>query len=164
MDTAQATIHKGESYILKSNLWKFFKTLRVQANPLYCLLVASPVDVAWITIASRDGGGERRVTIAQFILSLKKMPTTGKVYELHIRLLGDTTERTLSATRLADLSVEVAALLLPEIIAYLCYYYIQRGERLELTPEVIKHYKFKPRYLEELRLLFERANHASDNQ
>lgn len=164
MDTAQATIHKGESNILKSNLWKFFKTLRVQANPIYCLLVASPVDMAWITIASREGGGERRITVAQFILSLKKMPTTGKIYQLHIRLLSEGVEQTLSATRLSDLSVEATAMLLPEIIAYLCYYHRQRGERLELTPETIKHYKFKPRYLEELQLLFGRANYELDNQ
>lgn len=164
MDTAQTTIHKGESYILKSNLWKFFKALRVQANPLYCLLVASPADVAWITIVPREGGGERRISVVQFILSLKKMPATGKLYQLHIKFLGEDAERVFVATRLADLSVEAAATHLPAMIAYLCYYYRQRGERLELTPEIIKHYKFKTRYLEELQLLFGRANHALDNQ
>uniref|UniRef100_UPI004056BFCF hypothetical protein n=1 Tax=Alistipes sp. TaxID=1872444 RepID=UPI004056BFCF len=164
MAIAQAIIHKGESRILKCNLWKFFKTLRVQANPVYCLLVASPIEVAWITISGHEGGGERRVSIAQFILSLKKMPTTGRVYALQIKLLGEPSERTFSATRLTDLSVEATARLLPELITYLPYCYRQRGERLELTPEIIKHYKFKARYLEELQPLFRRANEDLDNR
>lgn len=49
MDTIQTNDHKQENYILKSNLWKLFKTLRAQANPVFSLLAASPIHSACIS-------------------------------------------------------------------------------------------------------------------
>ena len=53
MDSIQTNSHKQDNYILKNNLWKFFKTLRTQANPIYCLFVASPIAYAWVTIIDK---------------------------------------------------------------------------------------------------------------
>ena len=77
METIQTDRHKQQDdYIHKSNLWKFFKALRVQANPVYHLLVATPINDAWITIFDKaDSTVQKRISILQFIHSLKKMPS-----------------------------------------------------------------------------------------
>ena len=85
MDSIQTNSHKQDDYILKSNLWKFFKTLRAQANPIYCLFMASPIAYAWVTIIDKmDSTIHKRISIAQFINTLKKMPSTSKYYRLSI--------------------------------------------------------------------------------
>ena len=85
MDSVQIQAHKGENYMLKTNLWKFFKTLRAQANPLYCLLVASTMDTAFVEIVGRgDRVRHRRLSVAQFIAQLGKLPTKQVAYHLNI--------------------------------------------------------------------------------
>lgn len=154
MDTLQPNDHKRECPILKSNLWKFFKTLRVEANPIYGLLAASPAACAWIAILRREGGGgERRITIGQFLATLKKMPSTGYQYRLQIQL----PQGIFTASCLSELNVEAVGELLPKLILTLCHYHRQQGERLELTPSFISRYNIKQRYLEELKPLFEEA-------
>ena len=162
MDTIQTNCHKGENYILKSNLWKFFKALRAQANPIYCLLVASPIHCAWITILDKsDSAIQKRISIAQFVNALKKMPSTGKYYQLNINLWSSSQDKyTHNIVYQSSLSVEMAASILPDIVAYHCMEAAAQGGCLELTPQTIQRYKFKERYLDELKNIFEQCNDA----
>lgn len=171
MDTAaNPTHHIQERAILKSNLWKFFKSLRVQANPLYCMLVASPLNYAWITIVDRDNASiRRRITIAQFVGSFKKMPSAGKCYRLGINLYYPSLANTESekvpqckksyhAARLSELSVEIVESLFIGIVAYHCMESLKKGKKLELTPQIISYYKFKARYIEDLQVIIGQCN------
>lgn len=154
MDSVQTNSHKHDNYILKSNLWKFFKALRAQANLIYCLLAASPMRYAWISIHDKaDSANQRRITIAQFVNSLKKIPATDKHYRLSIRLYDPLTDRssTYEATLLQELSVELMRKMFPSMIAFHCEEGARQGEPFELTPQMIGHYKFKTRYIEELQ-------------
>lgn len=170
MDTIQTNDHKQENYILKSNLWKFFKTLRAQANPVFSLLVASPVHYAWITISDKsDPTIQERISIAQFVNALKKIPSKDKYYLLSINLFLHTSEEhkgiyTYNAVRRDELSVDIIKTLWPDIVAYHCAEAIKRNERFELTPQTIKRYKFKARYLDELKLLIEQCNAALEKE
>jgi hypothetical protein len=166
MDSVQTQTHKGENYILKTNLWKFFKTLRAQANPLYCLLVASTIDVAFVEIVGRgDGVCHRRLSIAQFIAQLGKLPTKQVAYHLNIKVWGEDGEALWSASRREHLSMDVAAELLPAMIMHLCRSAASGGHTFVLTPEVINHYHFHRRNIEELELLVSNCNTriASEN-
>ena len=170
MDTIQTNDHKQENYIHKSNLWKFFKTLRAQANPVFSLLVASPVHYAWITISDKsDPTIQERISIAQFVNALKKIPSKDKYYLLSINLFLHTSEEhkgiyTYNAVRRDELSVDIVKTLWPDIVAYHCAEAIKRNERFELTPQTIKRYKFKARYLDELKLLIEQCNAALEKE
>lgn len=170
MDTIQTNDHKQKNYILKSNLWKLFKTLRAQANPVFSLLVASPVHYAWITISDKsDPTIQERISIAQFVNALKKIPSKDKYYLLSINLFLHTSEEhkgiyTYNAVRRDELSVDIVKTLWPDIVAYHCAEAIKRNERFELTPQTIKRYKFKARYLDELKLLIEQCNAALEKE
>lgn len=166
MDTARANDHKGEKYILKSNLWKFFKALRAQANPIYCLLVASPIDYAWISIHDKaDPANQRRITISQFINSLKKMPSTNKRYRLSIRLYDTSAPEAdrnsiYEATCPHHLSIELVCSLFSLIVSFHCVEAAERGDNFELTPQVIGRYKFKARYVEKLQTIIDNFNNS----
>ena len=170
MDSIQTNSHKQDNYILKSNLWKFFKTLRVQANPIYCLFVASPIAYARVTIIDKmDSTIQKRISIAQFINTLKKMPSKDKYYLLSINLFLHTSEEhkgiyTYNAISRDELSVNIVKTLWPDIVAYHCAEAIKRNERFELTPQTIKRYKFKAWYLDELKLLIEQCNAALEKE
>lgn len=170
MDTIQTNNHSSQELILKSNLWKFLKTLRVQANPIYCLLVASPVHYAWITISDKsDPTIQKRISIAQFVNALKKIPSKDKYYLLSINLFSQTSDKhkgiyTYNAVSRDKLSVDIVKTLWPDIVAYHCAEAIKRNERFELTPQTIKRYKFKARYLDELKLLIEQCNAALEKE
>jgi hypothetical protein len=157
--------------ILKKNLWKFFKSLRVQVNPVYCLLVSSPINYAWIDIFNKiDSNKQKRVSISQFIHSLKKMPSTDTCYQLRINLypfisdyinpkdIKQDEASYYKATYQHELSVEIVENLLTKIIAYHCLEAIKRGERLELTSATIQHYKFKTKYIIKLQEIIELCN------
>jgi hypothetical protein len=182
MDTIQTNCHKQENRILKSNLWKFFKALRAQANPIYCLLVTSPISYVWITIIDKsDSTIQKRISIAQFVNAQKKLPSKYKYYLLSINLFSHTSEEhkgiffsqtsdkhkgiyTYNAVSRDELSVDIVKTLWPDIVAYHCAEAIKRNERFELTPETIKRYKFKARYLDELKLLIEQCNAALEKE
>ena len=170
MDTIQEHQQRQENFILKSNLWKFFKSLRVQANPIYCLLMASPIHYAWITIFNKiDPNKQKRLTISQFVNSLKKMPSGNTYYQLNIHLYSPisenlTIEKSLQNKQIYEanyqheLSITTVEGLLCAIVAFHCMEAIKKGERLELTPEIIQFYKFKTRYLEEMDKLIKQCN------
>ena len=166
MDAIHTNHNCTDKPILKSNLWKFFKTLRTQANPVYCLLAASPIHYAWITIVDKnDSNSQKRITIAQFINSLKKMPLTGKLYQLAINTYSSTESGkkgniTYEAIFLQQLSVEIIDRELPSIIAFHCIESIKQGLHFELTPQTILHYKFKARYIDELKTIIQQCNDA----
>ena len=166
MDAIQTNHHEGENYILKSNLWKFFKTLRAQANPIYCLLVASPIHYAWITILDKsDSASQKRITIAQFVHALKKMPSTGKYYQLSINLWSYLQDKhTHNIIYQSDLSVEMATAIYPDLVAYHCVEQMQQDTRLELTPQTIQRYKLKARYLDELKTIIQQCNDAIEKK
>ena len=170
MDIIQTNGRKQENRILKSNLWKFFKALRAQANPIYCLLVASPVHYAWINISDKsDPTIQKRISIAQFVNALKKIPSKDKYYLLSINLFLHTSEEhkviyTYNAVSRDELSVDIVKTLWPDIVAYHCAEAIKRNERFELTPQTIKRYKFKARYLDELNLLIEQCIAALEKE
>lgn len=146
-------------YILKSNLWKFFKSLRVQANQIYCMLVASPIHYAWITIVDKkDSSVQQRITIAQFVKSLKEMPSAGKCYKLGINLYLNNTQSSFEAACLSELSVEIVEGLFVGIVSYHCKEWKDSGKLLELTPQTIQHYKFKQRYIQDLQTIVEQCN------
>ena len=166
MDSIQTSSYMPKNYILKSNLWKFFKALRSQAHPIFCLLVASPIVHAWITIIDKsDSTIQKRVSIAQFVHSLKKMPSTGKYYRLNIYTYHiDSGQRQLfEASQLHELSLEMISQLLPGIIPLLCIEAHNRGECYELTTQIIQHYKFKARYVDEVRAIVEQCNKLLNN-
>ena len=160
MDGIQTNSHKQDNLILKSNLWKFFKTLRVQANPIYCLLVESPISYAWIAILDKsDSTIQKRISIAQFVNSLKKMPSTGKCYQLGFYLWDEQQgKHTRELICQKELSVDTISTLFPAIVANYCAEANKRGEHFELTPQIIQHYKFKARYVEEVRAIVEQCN------
>lgn len=163
MDSIQTNSYKQDNHILKSNLWKFFKALRAQANPIYCLLVASPISYAWITIIDKlDSTIQKRISIAQFVNALKKMPSTGKYYRLSINTYNFNTlgKQTFEASFQHELSFEIATTLLPAIIANHCVEARARGERFELTPQIKNQYKFKAKYIDELLSIIEQCNKA----
>lgn len=170
MDTIHTNHNCTDEPILKNNLWKFFKTLRTQANPIYCLLAASPIHYAWITIVDKnDSNSQKRITIAQFINSLKKMPSSDKLYQLAINIYPPTesdkqSKITYEAILLQQLSVDIIKELLPGIIAYHCIESAKRGHHLELTTQTIQHYKFKARYLDELRSIIKQCNDAIEKK
>ena len=166
MDGIQTNSHKQDNYILKSNLWKFFKALRAQANPLFCLLVASPIDTAFVEIVGRgDGVRTRRLSIAQFVASLTKLPTKLVAYHISIKVWGEDGEALWYASRREHLSMDVASELLPAMIMHLCRSAASEGHTFVLTPELINHYHFRRRYIEELELLISNCNArmASEN-
>lgn len=163
MDSVQTNSHKQDKYILKSNLWKFFKTLRAQANPIYCLFVASPIAYAWVTIIDKmDSTIQKRISIAQFINTLKKMPSTSKYYRLSINTfdIDMDSKQSVEISLQHELSPEVVTRLLPAIIANHCIEAYSRGERFELTPQIKSHYKFKARYIDELQQIIGQCNKA----
>lgn len=170
MESIHTETRNREIYIHKSNLWKFFKTLRVQANPIYCLLVASPLHYAWITIVEKsDSTVQKRVTISQFVQNLKKMPSTNKYYRLGIRLHCPVQEQhncksVYEALCLGDLSVEMVVRHYAAILWYHCEESAKKGERFELTPQIFKEYKFKARYIGELEKLLEQYNSLQMNE
>ena len=170
MDTIQTNNHCSQDLILKSNLWKFFKTLRVQANPIYYLLVASPVHYAWITISDKsDPTSQKRISVSQFINSLKKLPTTDKSYRLGICLYDPAApehlrRQTFEAAYRHELSVETILKYLYNIITFHCWEALKKCERLEITPQTIAHYKFKARYVEQMKAIFEQCNTALTNE
>lgn len=166
MDSVQTNICKQESCILKCNLWKFFKALRVQANPIYCLLVASPVQYAWITIVDRENvGNQRCISIRQFISYYKNKSVNDKSYRLSINLyyLDSNIKdgrHIYEVTYRKELSVDVMRVLFPAMIAFHCAEAMSRGVQLQLTPQFIKYYKFKMRYIDEIQSIIERCNEA----
>lgn len=170
MDIIQTNGHKQENRILKNNLWKFFKALRAQANPVYSLLAATPIHYAWITIVDKsDSVSQKRIPISLFINSLKKMPSKDKYYLLSINLFSHTSEEskgvyTYNAAYREELSVDIVRNLWPDLVAYHCAEAIKRNERFELTHQTIKRYKFKARYLDELNLLIEQCNAALEKE
>lgn len=142
--------------IFKRNLWKFFKVLQVQANQIYCLLVASPIHYAWITIINREEPAtQKRVSIAHFVKNHSKMPSSDVFYHLTINLYG---ERTYEAKCVKDLHIKNIEALYPDIIAYHCQENIKQGKRFELNLQTVKHYKFKARYIEDLKIIIEQCN------
>lgn len=142
--------------ILKRNLWKFFKVLQVQANQIYCTLVASPIHYAWITIINKSEPTiKKRIRISQFANSLRKMPSSDVFYQLSINLYG---KRTFNAKSISDLNIKKIEALFPDIIAYHCIESLKQGKLLELTPQIIKQYKFKDRYIEDLKTIIEQCN------
>lgn len=159
MDSVQIQTHEAESYILKTNLGKFFKIMRVQANSLYCLLVASTVDVAFVDIVGRgDGVRHRRLSVAQFIAQLSNLPTKQVAYHFNIKIWGDDGEELWSATSREHLSVEDVTELLPAMIMHLCRNSAIQGRTFMLTPEVVSYYHFRQRYIEELEHLVLNCN------
>ncbi len=87
MDAIRNYSHSQENSnrILKRNLWKFFKILRAQANPIYGMLETCPINFAWITIIDKSNPmNSKRIPISKFVGSLKKMPSTSKYYQLNI--------------------------------------------------------------------------------
>lgn len=164
MDAVQTNSHKQDYYIRKSNLWKFFKTLRVQANSIYCLLVASPIHYAWINISDReDSTNKQRISIAQFVNSLKTMPSTDKHYQLSIQLYDPSApsanrRSTYVAILQHELSLERVCGMLPSIMAFHCEESAVQGIPFELTPQTVGHYKFKSRYIEELQTIIDNYN------
>ena len=167
MDSIQTNSHKQDNYILKSNLWKFFKTLRAQANPIYCLLVASPIAYARVTIIDKmDSTIQKRISIAQFINTLKKMPSTGKYYRLSINTydVDMDSRQSVEISLQYELSLEVFTRLLPAIIANHCIEAYSRGERFEMNDSIRKQYKFKEKYIYELQLIMEQCNNAIDKK
>lgn len=167
MDSIQTNSHKQDNYILKSNLWKFFKALRAQANPIYCLLVASPISYAWITIFDKmDYAIQKRISIAHFVNVLKKMPSTGKYYRLSIYTyhIDSGSKQLFEVSLQHELSLEVVTRLLPAIIANHCIEANRRGERFEMNGSIRKQYKFKEKYIDELQLIMEQCNNAIDKK
>lgn len=167
MDSIQTNSHKQDNYILKSNLWKFFKTLRAQANPIYCLFVASPIAYAWVTIIDKmDSTIQKRISIAQFINTLKKMPSTSKYYRLSINTydIDMDSKQSVEISLQHELSLEVVTRLLPAIIANHCIEANRRGERFEMNDSIRKQYKFKEKYIDELQLIMDQCNNAIDEK
>ena len=164
MDTIRTNNHKQESYILKSNLWKFFKVLRAQANSIYCLLVAADIDCAWVIVVDKlNPTIEKRISIRDFIDCLKKMPSTNKRYRIGFKIFdfnaeGDPNRQTYEAEYRKELGMDIIKSLLPTIVAYHCIEAKKRGLCFELTTETIRHYKFKKRNLDEIRNIVERCN------
>ena len=164
MDNFQLNNSRGENHIHKSNLWKFFRTLRVQANPIYCLLVASPVSHAWIIINDKSGiAAPRIVAVSKFINSLSKMPSKDTCYTLCINLwyLKENdiqAQGRLEAARLSELSIEIIKTYFPSIMAYHCAQAKKCGESFELSLQNIRKYKFKSRYLKELQDIVQQYN------
>lgn len=164
MDNIQLNNCRCENRIHKSNLWKFFRTLRVQANPIYCLLVASPVSYAQIIINDKSGiATPRIVAVSKFINSLSKMPSKDTFYTLCINLWYPDNDDiqaqgSFKAARLSELSIEIIKTYFPSIIAYHCAQAKKRGETFELTPQNIQKYKLKSRYLKELQEIVQQCN------
>lgn len=154
----QIFISEVLSTILKSNLWKFFKSLRVQANQIYCMLVASPVHYAWITVVDKNSNVQRRISIAQFVGSVRTMPSVGKYYKLNINLYLNGKETCFEASGLSELSVERVEGLFVGIVAYHCKECADRGTRLELTPQILQHYRIKKRYVADLQAIIDQCN------
>jgi hypothetical protein len=145
-------------YILKSNLWKFFKSLRVHANQIYCMLVASPVHCAWIVVVDKNSNLSRRISIAQFIGSVRTVTSVGKYYKLNINLLLNGKETCFEVSELSGLSVERVEMLFPSIVSFHCKDWADRGKLLTLTPQVIQHYKLKKRYVADLQSIIDQCN------
>lgn len=142
--------------IFKRNLWKFFKVLQIQANQIYCLLMASPIHYAWITIINRSEHTiQKRITIAQFVNYLPKMPSSEVFYQMSVNLYG---EKIFESKTISDLNIKKIESLFPDIVAYHCNESIKQGKRLELTPQTIRHYKFKARYIDDLKTIIEQCN------
>ena len=164
MDTIHLNSCRDGNIILKSNLWKFFRALRVQANPLYCLLVASPVNYARVTLYDRKGLSASKVfTVSKFINSLSKMPSKGYRYSLSINLYypkedGLWQEGVYEASHLGELSVDLIKAHYSAVVSYHCLQYQKEGKIFELTPSVIGYYKFKLKYIKELQEIIQR-NH-----
>ena len=112
-----------------------------------------------------DSASQKRITIAQFVHALKKMPSTGKYYQLSINLWSSSQDKhTYNAIYQRDLSVEVVTAIFSDIVAYHCVEEMRQGARFELTPQTIQQYKFKARYLDELKSIIQHCNDAIDRK
>lgn len=161
MDTVCTSGHKQDEYIRKNNLWKFFKALRAQANQIYCLLVASPIHYAWITILDKeDPAIQRRISISQFVNSLDKMPSGGKYYGISVNTydVEACCRQEFVVQYRRELSVEAFVDRFRSIVAYYCAEAAGRGEPFEITSQTVRHYKFKSRYVAELREIVAQCN------
>lgn len=161
MDTLKESGRKQDECIRKNNLWKFFKALRAQANQIYCLLVASPIHYAWITIFDKNDHTLRKhVSISQFVNSLDKMPSEGKYYGISVNTYDVEAccrqEFIVQCRR--ELSVGAFAERLSGIVAYHCAEAAGRGEPFEITSQTVRHYKFKSRYIAELKGIVAQCN------
>ncbi|MBP3383095.1 MAG: hypothetical protein J6K78_04210 [Tidjanibacter sp.] len=109
-----------------------------------------------------DPSIQRRIPVAQFVNSLKKMPSTGKYYRLSINTynINLSHQQIFEASFRRELSLDAATSLLPMMVAFHCLEAHRRGERFELTPQIKSQYKFKARYVEELQQIIEQCNQA----
>jgi hypothetical protein len=170
MDNIQLNNSRCENRIHKSNLWKFFRTLRVQANPIYCLLVASPVSHARIIINGRSGiVAPRIIAISKFINSLSKMPSKDTYYTLSISVRYLTNndiqaQGNFEAVHLSELSIDNIKTYFPSIVAYHCAEAKKNGESFDLSPQNIQRYKFKSRYIKELQEIVLQCNQLLETQ
>lgn len=168
MNTIPVESPKQEIYILKSNLWKFFKTLRAQANLIYSLLIASSIQHAWITILdTMDTTRQKRIPISQFIYFLKKMPSQHKHYQLSICLwsLTDNTTQDKYIHEIAflhELSINNIKPLLSNMIAYHYVVALKQGYRLEMSQQFLQSYKIKARYQQELQDIIQICENTID--
>ena len=134
------------------------------------MLVAAPISYVCVTIIDKsDHTIQKRISIAHFVNALKKTPSKDKYYQLCINLFSHTSDKhkgiyTYNAVSRDELSVDIVKTLWPDIVAYHCAEAIKRNERFELTPQTIKRYKFKARYLDELNLLIEQCNAALEKE
>lgn len=168
MDTTPIDDHKQGQKILKNNLWKFFKALRAQANSIYSLLVGSPIEYACISILDNtDTIPLIKVTPNQFVNSFREMPSKNKYYKLEITLCYLTQETqsicTYSASSRNDLSIETIKLLYPRMVAYHCIESFKHGSYFSLTPQIIKHFRIKKRYIDELQGIIDQCNNQIIN-
>ena len=170
MDNIQLNNSRCENRIHKSNLWKFFRTLRVQANPIYCLLVASPVSHARIIINGKSANvAPRIITVSKFINSLNKMPSKDTSYTLSISVRYLTNndiqaQCSFEAAHLSELSIDIIKTYFPSIVAYHCAEAKKNGESFDLSPQNIQRYKFKSRSIKELEEIVLQCNQLLETQ
>lgn len=172
MATSQQGIITHGDRIIKNNLRKLFKILRAQANPVYSLLVASPVHVAWIERCSEGNDcPPQRFSIARFIDSIQESGSDRTPHKLSIELYypvyKSITNRggvfgwhTYEANYRNELSSDILISLFPYMVAYLCKKAAIRGEVFSLTPSVSRQYHFKPHYLDEIGIIVSQCNEA----
>ncbi len=172
MDTIQTNDHKQENYILKSNLWKLFKTLRAQANPVFSLLAASPIHSAWIVMYKKDNHGDfQRITVSEFVDNLKNIPNVNTLFKLGIRLYYPANQRIscgggyngyheFEAQYRHELSSETVIGLFPNMVACLCKEASKSGDEFALTPDVVRQYRFKPHYMDDIAVIVSQCNEA----
>ncbi len=164
-ESTSANSITGQEYlILKSNLYKFLKVLRVKNRAIYKLLLGLPVSTVWIEIFSKDSGiSIDKLSFYKFTCSFRSLPSKGVSYRIYYKTYSFSNsekdfhigENVYVATYRNELTFDF----IPSLLAYLCYEkYVNGLPKFLQSIEEIRQFKFKRKDIDRIGSQVEEYN------